>query len=112
MTRLFHFVARAVFSAVSLFAALYCVIAWVPFTWHQVIEGKLLLFLDPVIRCYPLIYAGAVLLLVATLRPHLAARGWGRRLAAGLIAIVALSSAVMFRWPVLSTLHNDATSLL
>ena len=112
MTRLFHAIARIFFSAISLFAALYCVIAWVPFTWHQVIEGRLLPGLDPLVRCYPLIYAVAVLILAVTLRPHLAARGWPRILATGLITTVTLFSAAMFRWPVLANLGNNSTSLL
>ena len=102
------FLARFVFAAFFLITSIYCLLAYIPFTYQQVVVGQLLPWLTTFVRIHPYLYWAALAVVAPTLWS-----GWKRApktTAAFLLAMVAGGVALLLH-PVLSGLENDLTSL-
>lgn len=98
-------VSRLVFASFFLFSSLYCLMAYVPFTYTQLLKSELIPVLNHFARLHPALY-WMVLLFGAGAAGFARSRGsaWfcGLHIAAGLL---------LFRWPVLQNLENNTVSL-
>ncbi len=103
-------VSRILLAAVSMLASLYCLIAFVPFTYQQVIEGNLLPELAAVIRFYWLLHWLALGVMAWSLYPDLLQRRT-RITASAFLGADALFGVFLLLHPVLSGLRNDRSSL-
>ena len=110
MNRAALLAARSLFTGFWLATAAYCLMAFVPFTYVEVIQFQVVPAVDAFARWHPYLFWIALAAVSFTLREDLT-RPATRRLAIGFLAVsVATGVAVLFR-PVLATLPNDATSL-
>ena len=104
--------ARVIFTGFNLLTALYCLLAYLPFTYHQIHTGHLLPWLDAFVRVHPLwdvaILPLALLLVVAAWRHG----GLGRWLAGGFGILQIAYAGMLTVHPLLAGLENNATSLL
>ena len=106
------FVARLLFVAEALLAAVYCLLAYLPFTFHQIHEGKLFPWLNAYAGYHPSIHLAFGGLLLAILLEHLRLGGAARRLAQGSLVLQFAPGLALVFHPVLSHLQNDSVSLL
>ncbi|HYW46352.1 MAG TPA: sulfatase-like hydrolase/transferase [Bryobacteraceae bacterium] len=115
MRRLLLLAARAVFTGYSVATAVYCMLAYLPFTYHQVHAGGLLPGLDAAVRMHPWLNLAALalvlVLLAEPLHRGLLHGGWPGRLAAGLGIWEAVCAVALIVHPVLAGLQNDGSSL-
>ena len=104
--------ARVVFAGFYLLTALYCLLAYLPFTYHQVHAGGLLPWLDVFVRIHPWLNL-AMLALVIPLLDGPWHRGRAARWLSGGFGIyqIAVAYTMVFH-PVLANLENNFTSLL
>jgi len=111
MRRLPLLAARAAFTGYSVATAVYCLLAYLPFTYHQVHGGGNFPGLNAAVRMHPWFNLGAVVLVLILLAGPWRRGGWPRRMAAGLgIWQIACAIALIVH-PVLSGLKNDGSSL-
>ncbi len=106
--RIAFLTARLYFCALFVFSSVYSLLAYLPFTFHELIQGKLLAWLPAFIALTPMLYWGAVAAVALTLVPELRARS---KPAMAFVAALAAGGAVLLVHPVLSGLTNDASSL-
>jgi hypothetical protein len=103
---------RLVFASFQLLTSLYCLLAYLPFTYHQVHTGGLLPWLDGFARIHPWLNLAALALVLPWLVEPWQRGGLARWLAAGLgIGQLALGSGLALH-PVLSNLQNNSASLM
>lgn len=102
-------IARVSFCLFLLITSLYCLLAYIPFTYHWVIKGELLAWLPVFVKYHPCFYL-AVLGLVSPTIARDMHRVATRRLVLGFyIFHIAAGAWLIFR-PVLPALDNDAGS--
>ena len=104
-------VSRILLAVVSMLASLYCLIAFVPFTYQQVIQGNLLPDLTAVIRFYGLLHWLALAVLGWSMYPDLLQRRT-RITAATFLGADALFGLFLLLHPVLPGLQSDRSSLV
>jgi hypothetical protein len=110
MNRAALLAARAVFAAFWLATAAYCVIAFIPFTYVEVIQFQVVPALSAFARWHPYLFWIALGAAWLTLREDLR-RPATRRWVIGFLAVSgAMGLALLFR-PLLATLPNDESSL-
>ena len=110
MSRAALLAARALFTGFWLGTAAYCVIAFVPFTYVEVIQFQVVPGLNAFARWHPYLFWIALGAAWFTLREDLR-RPATRRMAIGFLAVSAVTGAALLVRPVLATLPNDASSL-
>ncbi|MBS1833374.1 MAG: sulfatase-like hydrolase/transferase [Acidobacteria bacterium] len=97
--------ARLMFAAFFLFSSLYCLMAYVPFTYTQLLKSELIPALNLFARLHPALY-WVVLLFGAS------AAGFARsRASAWFCGAHIVAGLLLFRWPVLQNLQNNTASL-
>ena len=105
--------ARIAFAALSLLTAFYCLLAYLPFTYHEVHRGGLLAWLDVFVRFHGWFYCLASAILAPVLVEHARCRrGPLLATALSLSVYLAASGAALVIHPVLSGLEHDSSSLL
>jgi phosphoglycerol transferase MdoB-like AlkP superfamily enzyme len=110
MNRVALLAARALFSGFWLATAAYCLVAFVPFTYVEVIQFEIVPTLTAFARWHPFLFWIALGAVAFSLREDVR-RPATRLLTIGFLAVsVATGAALAFR-PLLATLPNDASSL-
>jgi len=110
LARIVQLAGRAFFTGVALLEACYCIVAYLPFTYHQIHQGGLLPLASLFVEYQPWLQLLAAAALAPALAGHFA-RGWlARTLAAGLLVFQVTSGVALLRWPVLSGLQNNLAS--
>jgi hypothetical protein len=111
MKRILLPAAGAVFTAYSVATAFYGLLAYLPFTYHQVLYAGLLPWLNTSARWHPWLNLGAVALVMALLISPLRRPGWLRRAALLLAACEVAGAVALLVHPILPGLHSDRRSL-
>ena len=110
MGRFANWAARVIWLAVLALSSFYCALAYVPFTWHQVIQGKLIGALSDFANLQGPIYLAALVVLSLTLLPALR-RAESRIPTAGFLGAALPFGIFLIAQPVLPQLGNDGASL-
>ena len=111
MRRIVSPAARALFTAYSLATAFYGLLAYLPFTYHQVLQGNLLPWLTAAARLHSWLNLGAVALILALLMEPLRSVGWTRR-AAVMLGVCEIAGAIaLMAHPLLPGLQDNWRSL-
>ena len=102
------FLARFAFAAFFLITSIYCLLAYIPFTYQQVVVGQLLPWLTTFVRIHPYLYCTALVVVAPTLWA-----AWKRapKTTAGFLVAMVGSGIALLVHPVLSGLENNRTSL-
>ena len=101
------FLARLLFAAFFLITSIYCLLAYVPFTYQQVVVGQLLPWLTTLVGIHPYLYWGALAVLAPTL---LAPWKRARKTTIVFLAAMAAGGVALLLHPVLAGLENNLTS--
>ena len=104
------FLARLAYAALQVITAIYCLLAYIPFTYQQVHVGGLLPWLTTFVRIHPYLYVVGLAVVAPTILPDLRERR-SRILTWALAAASVLAAIGLFIHPVLANLKNDGTSL-
>ena len=110
MSRALLLAGRALFTGFWLTTAAYCLIAFVPFTYIEVIQFQVLPELNSFARWHPYLFWIALGAVALTLREDLR-RPATRWLSIGFLAVSAATGVALLFRPLLATLPNDASSL-
>src|SRR5881296_1043707 len=110
MRKLGLFGTRAVYAAFNLLTSVYCLLAYLPFTYHQIHRGGLIGWVDGYAHFHPWLNLAATACLVPLLVDSWRRGGVSRRLAAGLGIYQASSAMALLIHPVLAHLQNSFTS--
>ncbi|BDC52382.1 hypothetical protein F183_A46970 [Bryobacterales bacterium F-183] len=98
-------VSRLIFAGFFLFSSLYCLIAYVPFTYTQMLKGELIPALNQFGRLHPALYWLVLLFGVGAV-------GVARtRASAWFCGVHILAGLALSRWPLLENLENNTVSL-
>ena len=109
VTRTLYAVARLLLVLFFLLTSIYCLLAWIPFTYQQIVKGGLLPALTVFVMWHSKIYWAALALAAATLARDL--RRPGTRVPAiGFLAAHAAAGAWLVEHPLLAGLHNEIRS--
>src|SRR5581483_8325728 len=96
---------------VLVLTSVYCLVAYVPFTYEQVIKFGLIGWVTAFAKLHSWIYAAATAALAFTLRQALVGPG-SRWVARSFVATQAALAAFLLVHPVIRSLENDATSFV
>ena len=110
MTPIALLAVRGVFVLYSVAVAIYCVMAYLPFTYHQVLACSLIPPLNAAARMQPWIHLGATGLLLVLLIDPWRRGGQTRWIAAGLGMFQTISAGALVVHPVLAGLADDGRS--
>src|SRR5258706_2778722 len=115
MKRPFFYIAgRMLYAVFFLLTSLYCLLAFIPFTYQQVVKARLIPALSQFAQLHPAVNSAmlaVVLLLLCFDRPASARLPRAaRRLRLGLMILLAAQSAFLLFKPVLATLENSNAS--
>ncbi|HVP43803.1 MAG TPA: sulfatase-like hydrolase/transferase [Terriglobales bacterium] len=111
LARLAFFLGRLTYATVLLITSVYCLLAFIPFTYQQVHVGRLLPWLTTVVHIHPYLYVAALVLLAPTLLADL--RTGRSRTVTGLFLVSAAGAGIaLCLHPLLAELGNDRVSLL
>ncbi len=110
MSRVALVVARSAFAAFWLLTAAYCVIAYIPFTYVQVIQSDVVPLLGTFARLHPYLFWAALAAAALTMREDVR-RPATRLVAIGFLAVSAAAGTALLVHPLLTSLANDASSL-
>ena len=112
MKKLALLAVHARFAVFNMLAAVYCLLAYLPFTYHQIHEGHLLPWLDNFVQTQILQNLTMLpLALLLTIEPWRRG-GAARWLAAGFGVLQLATASALTVHPVLASLKNDSTSLV
>ncbi|HYX71046.1 MAG TPA: hypothetical protein VE825_18060, partial [Terriglobales bacterium] len=102
------FLARSLYAGFFLITSIYCLLAYIPFTYQQVVVGQLLPWLTTFVRLHPYLYWGALAVVVPTLLPD-----WKRARSSTIAFFVGMAAAgvALLMHPVLASLENNITSI-
>ena len=92
-----------------LLTSIYCLLAWIPFTYQQVVKGGLLPALTVFVKWHPQIYWAMLALAAATLLPDVHRRKT-RWMAATFLAVHCAGGFWLQVHPLLAGLHNELRS--
>ena len=104
---------RALFGGFFLLSSLYCLLAYIPFTFQQVIKGRLLPPLNTFGKVHPLLHIalfGLALFLLSFDRAHERVSRTGRRLRQGFLLWLFIGTVFLCVSPVLGNLENGNAS--
>jgi arylsulfatase A-like enzyme len=101
--------ARLSFCLFLLTTSLYCLLAYIPFTYHWVVKGELIAWLPVFVKYHPCFYLAALGLVAPTIARDMQSAET-RRLVLSFYVIHIAAGAWMILWPVLPALENDASS--
>ncbi|MBZ5638559.1 MAG: sulfatase-like hydrolase/transferase [Acidobacteriia bacterium] len=110
MSRAALVLARLAFGAFWLLTAAYCVMAYVPFTYVQVIQSDVVPSLNTFARLHPYLFWAALAAAGLTMREDVR-RPATRVAAVGFLAASAIAGVTILFHPLLASLTNDASSL-
>lgn len=102
--------ARLILTGFNLLTALYCLLAYLPFTYHQIHVGGLIAWLDTFVRIHPWLNLGLLAVVAPLAIEPWKQGGWVRWAAAGFGAYQLGVACVLLVHPVLPGLENNATS--
>ncbi|MBC7911614.1 MAG: hypothetical protein H7Y30_13995, partial [Pyrinomonadaceae bacterium] len=105
----FFLTGRLAFSLLLLFTSLYCLLSFVPFTYHWVIKGELIPWLPFVVKYHPLFYLVTLCLVSLTLKQAVR-RPQTQRLAIGFLVSQFALGGWLFFSPLLPALGNNNES--
>lgn len=101
----FQVLGRMLYGLFALVSSFYCLLAWIPFTWQQVIQGHLLPALSTFVALHHWLNLGALAVLALSV-------GKARRSVRQLLVAEAVLACVFVLRPVLPALKNEMTSLI
>ena len=110
MSRALFLAGRALFLGFWLTTAAYCLIAFVPFTYIEVIQFQVVPALSSFAKWHPYLFWVTLAAVASTLREDLG-RPATRWLSIGFLAVSAVTGVALLFRPLLATLPNDASSL-
>ncbi len=110
MRRALLLAGRAVFIGFWFMTAAYCLIAFVPFTYIEVIQFEVVPALTSFAKWHPYLFWIALAAVALTLREDVR-RPSTRRLSIGFIGVSAVTGVALLFRPLLATLPNDTSSL-
>ena len=99
------------FGIFVLMTSSYCLLAYVPFTYHWVIKCPVVAWVPLFAKYHSYLYRVALSIIVPTLLPDLR-RQKSRRLAQGFILFHGVAGLLMLIYPLLTSLENDGRSLM
>src|SRR6266853_918244 len=111
--RRLYIAGRALFGGFFLLSSLYCLLAYIPFTFQQVIKGRLLPPLNTFGKVHPLLHIalfGLALFLLSFDRANERVSRTGRRLRQGFLLWLFVETVFLCMWPVLGNLENGNAS--
>jgi glucan phosphoethanolaminetransferase (alkaline phosphatase superfamily) len=108
-SRFLFAISRALIVSFFLLTSIYCLLAWIPFTYQQVVKGGLLPALTVFVKWHPQIYWTMLALAAATLLPDVRRRKT-RWLAATFLAAHGAGGFWLQGHPLLAGLHNELRS--
>lgn len=103
---------RVFFAGFSLLTALDCLLAYLPFTYHQIHTGHLFPWLDAFVEVHPLWNLAALLAGVTLMVEPWRRGGIARWLAGGFAVFEIALAGIVTVHPVLATLENNTRSLV
>src|SRR5215469_2905319 len=103
--------ARLCFAVFFLLTSAYCLLAYVPFTYHWVIECQLVSWTSAFVSFHPYLYFVAIGCGAITLVDDFRKRAT-KRLAVGFLCFHSAAGILLILHPLLNNLHNDETSLV
>jgi Sulfatase len=109
--RLLILASRLLFSLFFILTSAYCLLAYIPFTYQQVIAGRLFPWVTAFARLFPFLY-WAVLCVVGLSMLDDLRDARARYVPIGFLALLALLGIPLTLWPVLPSLRTDARSLV
>lgn len=110
-SRALTLISRLLLGLMSVAASIYCLIAYIPFTYQQVIRGNLLPALTTAVRFHPLLYWVVFCLLALSLYPA-ARKNHVKSLVLAFLGTHFLLGLGLVIHPVLTNLRNDRSSLV
>jgi len=109
--RVLFVAARFCFCAFILLTSVYCLLAYIPFTYQWVIRFNLVSWLPTFVKLHAYLYWVVFGMVAATLAPDLK-RVSTKRLTAWFLLLHAAAGACLTVWPLLSKLENDGLSFI
>ncbi len=109
MARLIFILARLMVATFVVLTALYCLLAYIPFTYHQITVGALLGWVAAFAKFHPYLYWPAFLAAALTV-PSLRQEG-ARFLTVAFLVVYGAIGVLLFFKPLLVNLDNDIHSL-
>ena len=103
---------RLFFTGFSLLTAIDCLLAYLPFTYHQIHTGHLFPWLDGFVEVHPMWNLAALLAGVALMVQPWRRGGMARWLAAGFVIFEIALAGIVTAHPVLAGLENNTGSLV
>lgn len=101
--------ARLVFCLFLLTTSLYCLLAYIPFTYHWVVKGELFAWLPVFVKYHPCFYLAALGIVAPTVARD-THRAVTRRLVLCFYVFYIAAGAWLIFYPLLPALENDASS--
>ncbi|MCU1310788.1 MAG: hypothetical protein JWO20_1913, partial [Candidatus Angelobacter sp.] len=99
------------FGAFILLTSFYCLLAYIPFTYHWFIQTPLVFWFPVFVRFHAYFFLSAIAAAGVTMRPHFRDPK-ARRLAIGFWVFNGLAAIALVRFPFLSHLPNDYRSFI
>jgi hypothetical protein len=109
--RILFLAARLYFGAFILLTSFYCLLAYIPFTYHAFIQNPLVLWLPIFVRLHPYFLIAAIGAVGSTLRPHLE-NDKTKRLVLGFFVFNVGAVIIFLVDPFLPHLPNDYRSFI
>ncbi|MCI0488323.1 MAG: sulfatase-like hydrolase/transferase [Blastocatellia bacterium] len=103
--------ARLCFGLFVLMTSIYCILAYIPFTYYHFLKFTHLLWLTAFVKIHPYLYWLAFAIVAATLRPDLE-QPRTKKLTLAFFAFQMLAGVALLIRPLLPDLQNDITSFL
>src|SRR5438874_1782136 len=104
--KLLSLAARVYFGAFILLTSFYCLLAYIPFTYHWFIQTPLVFWFPVFVRFHTYFFLSAIAAACATMPAYFRDLKT-KRLAIGFLAFNGLAAIVLVRYPILSHLPND-----
>lgn len=111
INKIFSLVIRLSFAVFIILTSFYCLLAYPPFTYQQVIKLVLVTWLPVFVKFQPYIYLALSILLIPCLLPTIKTPSTKRLSQAFIIVNTSFSIVLVFK-PLLSTLENSISSLI
>jgi hypothetical protein len=102
------FLARCLYSGFFLITSIYCLLAYIPFTYQQVVVGQLLPWLTTFVRLHPYLYWAALAVVAPTVLPGLKR---ARATTIAFFVVMAAAGVALLVHPVMAGLENNLTSI-